>query len=486
MVTEWCMPATGERGAVSAAHPLGAAAGCAMFEMGGNAVDAAIAAQGIICVAMPYAAGLGGDMLALVASGADVLAVSGAGRTPARAPAQYATTGGSSITVPGLVDAWLVLHEQFGQLPLHVVLAPAEQLAADGFAVDPGLAHAVDAQRIRIIEGGGANWTLLNRRAGEKWRQPELSRLLRDIAIVGRAAFYSGEASQAIADAVCDHGGTLTTGDMAAHSTVLSPTLSTAWGDCVLHVQPSPSQGVLLAMAAQWLNDRDGLIHPCRDHVLVETTEAAFQHRDAASRGEALFDEVLDVDVEHSARRGGPRAYLHTAGVATADSTGLVVSSLVSVFDDFGSGVYVPELGIILNNRAGGFTSGLNAPGPSKRPVHTLAPALVQAPNGDCLALATPGADGQVQTLLQVLDRMRYRRESLNHALAASRWRSEDARLLVEDDHDDLGELTRRGHRTSPRKPGDDVFGAVVAAGTAAGGPFAASDWRRSVTTGAV
>ncbi len=102
---------------------------------------------------------------------------------------------------------------------------------------------------------------------------------------------------------------------------------------------------------------------PCalNDHVAIELTQAAFAHRSDVVLGEELLERVLQVDLEKASLRGGPRAYLHTAGVATSDADGRVVSSLVSVFDDFGSCVFVPELGITLNNRAGGFTTGANA-----------------------------------------------------------------------------------------------------------------------------
>ena len=184
---------------------------------------------------------------------------------------------------------------------------------------------------------------------------------------------------------------------------------------------------------------------------------------------------------ERASRRGGPRAYLHTAGVATADRHGMVVSSLISVFDDFGSAVFVPEAGIVLNNRAASFTDGDNAPAPGKRPVHTLAPALLEQGVGSILALATPGADGQVQTLLQVLSHLRYTGQDLALGLAAPRGRSESGQLLIEAGHHATAELRRRGHDVIERAPGDAVFGGVVAAGFTGGAPYAAADWRRAI-----
>ena len=109
------------------------------------------------------------------------------------------------------------------------------------------------------------------------------------------------------------------------------------------------------------------------------------------------------VDFSKASHRGGPRAYLHTAGVAAADADGSVVSSLVSVFDDFGSCVFVPELGITLNNRAGGFTDGRQLRLRRENARYTRSRQRCSPRSTAYSALATPGADGQVQTLLQVL-----------------------------------------------------------------------------------
>lgn len=475
----------GSRGAVSAGSPLAASAATEILARGGNAVDAAIAAQAVICVTMPQAAGLGGDMLALVHADGATTAFNGTGKSPAIEPSSYRTDGGSSVTVPGLVDGWVTAHQAFGGLPMIAVLAPAIRIASEGFWVDAPLASAVAAQRVRITQYGAAAWALLGREEGQLWRQPELASLLNDIAEGGRGGFYAGPAAQAVCAAITAHGGTLSASDFDRHSTDVRVPVQTSWAGSQLNVQPPPTQGTLLAMAAQWLDAAPGVTGPNLQHVLAEVTEAAFAHRDSAGRGESLLAEPLEVDIARAQNRGGPRSYLHTAGVAVADAHGMVVSSLISVFDDFGSGVYVPELGLVLNNRAGGFTSGENSPGPAKRPVHTLAPALLVEPNGDVLAVATPGADGQIQTLLQVIARMRFNSESLESAIAAPRWRSQDGQLLIEEDHGERQDLGERGHRVTERRPGDDLFGAVVAAGIASGRPYAASDWRRTVTTGA-
>lgn len=481
--------ARGPGGAVAAAHPLAVEAGLRVLDAGGSAVDAAVAAQAVVCVVMPQAAGLGGDMLALVRDGAVVHAVNGTGCSPAALTTNPPSSGGGSVTVPGLIDAWLVAHRTWGRLELIEVLTAAIGHAERGIDVEGPLVAAVHAQRGRLLHGGADRWSLLRpaTRPGSTWRQPELAELLSAVAESGRAAFYAGPAAAAIAAAVRRHGGCLSMDDLADHRTLTPEPLTVPWGSGIVHVQPPASQGVLLAMSLRRIAElvTEG-VDLC-DHILVETTEAAFQHRSECARGRRLMGVDLPIDLERAAGRGGPRAYLHTAGVATVDRDGQVVSSLVSVFDDFGSGVYVSELGIVINNRAAGFTDADNAAGPGKRPIHTLAPAmvtsgpLVDGP-GDVFALATPGADGQVQTLLQVLAATG---RTLKEAVSLPRWRSEGGDLLVEEDHPGIEDLRSRGHQVRLRPPGGEEFGAVVAAGTAGRNRFAVADWRRQTAAGA-
>lgn len=487
IVNRLCRSAVGPTGAVSAAHPLASSAALRVLAAGGSAVDAAIAAQAMICVTMPQAAGLGGDMLALVHLDGAVTALMGTGLSATRSPEKYESDGGSAVTVPGIVGAWVDGHARWGTLPLTQILSPAIELADRGYRIDAELATALSAQRARIERRGCDTWPLLELGEGETWRQPELAALLRSIAEHGRGAFYEGPAAAAIAAAIARHGGTLDGGDLLRHETEFKPTVSTPWQGGLLHVQPPATQGTLLAMSARWAEQHASGYHGERlDHVLVEATEAAFAHRDSVAVDDSLLALELEVDADIAGHRGGPRAYLHTAGVATADASGMVVSSLVSVFDDFGSGVYVAELGIVLNNRAAGFTAGANAPAAAKKPVHTLAPAMLIGRGGQPVALATPGADGQVQTLLQVLARHRFEGLQLSAALASPRWRSEGGSLLIERGHPSIPGLREHGHELTIRERGDDVFGAVVVAGLDHGLPFAASDWRRTLSTGAV
>ncbi len=480
--------ALGARGAVATGHPLATAAAVDLLERGGNAVDAAVAAQAVCCVAMPHASGIGGDAVLLIREDAGATGVIGSGRSAASAGPGIATTGGASVTVPGAVQAWVDALDRWGSSDLATCLAPAIALAEDGTRVSRSLTAAVSAQRDRLLVGGAAGWPLLSAAPGDRWLQPELAAALRAIASDGRRGFYDSPLSEAICAASRRSGGLLSSDDLRSHASVVAVPIVVPWAGGGVSVQPPPSQGVLLAMALQWLEreQADGrpLLESNDDHLGIEVTEAAFASRDrCATEGELLLGVPLIVNRDRAGRRGGPRAYLHTTGVAVADADGLVVSSLLSVFDDFGAATFVQQGGFVLNNRGAGFTGAPNHAGPARRPVHTLAPVLYQR-DGHTTALATPGADGQVQTLLQVLLRTR-RGTTLQDAVTAPRWRSEGARVLVGLDHPALPDLRARGHEVVPLDGADDRFGAVVAAGTGPQGCQAVGDWRREVSVGA-
>jgi len=303
----------------------------------------------------------------------------------------------------------------------------------------------------------------------------------------GRASFYEGATATAVSTAAQRDGGSLSVADLSEHRSEIGPPLRTRWAGGTVWVQPPPSQGVLLAMALQWWEQQAAAGRPVQpqeaDHVAVELMAAVFGYRERClADGAALLDVALEVDRERATRRRGPRPYLHTTGIAVADGDGVLVSSLVSVFDDFGSCTYVPEAGFVLNNRAAGFTDPPNDAGPGRRPVHTLAPVMVEH-DGATTALATPGADGQIQTLLQVLCRLRHGAD-LADAIAAPRWRSEEGRLLIERSHPSAAALAERGHDLSVLEDGDNRLGAVVAARSGRSEPVAVGDWRREVATG--
>ena len=479
----------GALGVVACGHPLAASVAIGAFRDGGGAVDAALAAAAALAVLKPEACGLGGDAFLLVrAPDGNVTALNGSGAAGAGVSPPLPRDGAATAAVPGFVAALDDARARFARLPLERLLDPAVSLAGGGFPVDGELLREVADNR-DVLERWAPGFALLSPqlRPGGLLRQPALAGLLQRVGRAGRFSFYEGTCAEAIERAATAAGGSLTAGDLAAHTTVVREPIGASHRGLELTLQPPVSQALLAAMALDAL-ERSGVATPAeRAHTAVEAIEAAFAYRNEVAAGGAerrLLEERLEIDRDRARRRGGPTGGLHTTSVATADASGTVVSMLVSVYDLFGCGVLVPEGGFLLNDRLARCATdpaSPNYPRAGRRPVHTLSPALV----GDgrrSFALTTPGGDGQVQTLVQLIDALAFDGVPLPVALDRPRWRSSEGSLAIEDDYepDVVAELERRGHELVRMPAGSPSFGAAVAAGIDAltGTPFAASDPR--------
>jgi len=464
--------------------------GVETFRAGGGAVDAALATAAALMVLMPEACGLGGDAFMLVRSpSGEIAALNGSGAAGAAVTPPLTAEGAAMAAVPGAVAALCDAHERWGRLPLEQVLSSAVGLAGGGFPIGGGLLRMIGEKR-ELLERGAPGWVFLDPelRRGSLVRQPMLAGLLQRIGRHGARAFYEGHCAEALERAVAAAGGSIAAGDLAEHASVVRDPLQGSFRDFHLTVQPPVSQAALALMALDAL-EHSGATSPAdRAHVLIEGVEEAFRHKhdlgvDGAA--ERLLGEPIQLDPAQPARRrGGPRGGLHTTSVAAAGADGQVVSMLVSIFDLFGCGVLVPGCGFLLNDRLSGCSTNPDSPNaaaPGRRPVHTLSPTIV-SDGTRTFALTTPGGDGQVQTLVQLIDAIATDGANLPRALDRPRWRSSGGRLAIEADYDPelLAELERRGHDLERTEPGDSMFGAAVAAGVdfRTGTPFAASDPR--------
>lgn len=487
-------PVLGARGVVACGHPLASGAALEAFRAGGNAVDAAMAAAAALWVVLPDACGIGGDALLLVrpGDGSETVAFNGAGAAPSAFKPPLAADGGATVAVPGAVAACADVLARFGRLELAQVLAPAIALAEDGFPVGERLLGVREAQRRRLERTAGS-WGLLDPvlLPGARWRQPELARALRAVAERGPDAFYGGQLAEAMATAVQADAGWLIPEDLAAHRTTVRAPVAGRYRDLDLALQPPASQALLALLALRALENHEAADPSQRAHLAVEAIEAAFAHRDEIALPDAperFAGLALELDPERARHRGRPRGASHTTAVATADAEGTIVSGLVTVFHEFGSGVLVSEGGFCLTDRALSFSTdpaSPNAAAPGRKPVHTLSPALLDLGRRS-FALATPGADGQVQTLVQVVQALVDDGLEPPEALAQPRWRSSEGSLELEDDAPTelIAHLRDvRGHRVELHPAGDARFGAAVAVGIdrAMGTLFAVPDPRQEV-----
>ena len=479
----------GTIGSIACGHPLAARVGTDSLVSGGNAVDAAIAAAYALMVVLPEACGIGGDAIFLVSAPEGTRAFNGTGLSPQGFSAPLAADGAATATVPGAVAALELAGQRFGRATREENLAPAIALARHGFPVTEYLLGAIARQRPRL-ERGAPGCELLdpNLRAGSVLRLPALASTLEAISVAGPKAFYVGEVAAAVESTALSEGSSLSALDLAAHETVELPALLVQRHGASVWASPPASQAVLALMALGVLDQESSKAPTVRTHMAVEAIEAAFAFRaDIASPDgvERLLEEVLGVDAERAQRRGGPTQQTHTTTVTSADRDGMVVSMVISLYDEFGCATLVPEFGFFLNNRMLGFDEANDSPNrarPSARPIHTLSPVIVEDATRR-FAVATPGADGQVQTVTQVLDSILGDRMSLTAAVDRPRWRSSDASLIVEGGFaGDVAEgLRGLGHQLDWRPGRDKSFGAVVIAGVEKGceTTFAVADMRR-------
>lgn len=432
-------------GMVAAADHLAAAAGLAMLRQGGSAADAAVAAAGVMAVTGPHLCGLGGDLFALVHAGdGPPTALNASGRAGSGAdPVALRVEGHSampfrrdirSVTVPGAVDGWLTLHQRHGRLDLADVLEPALIYAATGFPVSPLLARAIPL--LDGVDGTDDFFPGRPIRVGDLLRRPGHARALQAIARKGRTGFYQGEFGEALIDL---GRGLFVADDLAAPiAEWVDPLVVRVWDHDVWTIPPN-SQGYLTLLSAAIA---DGLplpaavAEPSWPHLLVEASRAAGHDRPALLHDEADVRPLLETAAVAGRRsmispdataplpapaRGGDTTYL-----CAVDGDRMGVSLIQSNAAGFGSHVFLPGLGIGLQNRGIGFSLEAGHPaeyGPGRRPPHTLSPAMVTRPDGSLRSvLGTMGGDSQPQILLQLLARTLHHRQPPGEAMAAPRW----------------------------------------------------------------
>lgn len=484
---------------VASADQLATSAGVEMFARGGNAVDAAIATNAAIAVVGPHLCGMGGDLFALVHIDGEVHALNSSGRAGSGADANRLRSDGhtsmpfrhhvASVTVPGCVDGWIALHDRFGSLPLDVLLAPAERLAAGGFPASGPLAAMAagldDESRVELSEIAGQAT-----RRGRRVRRPGVALALASIAAGGRKAFYEGIFGEGLIDL---GDGQFTRDDLAtAQSEWVEPLTARAFG-VDLHTVGPNSQGYLVLGGSGLAGRLDIPANPDDAqwaHLLVEAAIAAGRDRpdvlhDRAD-GIALLADIEgrlgEIDPERasgrtSPARDGDTTYLCTAGRA-ADGREMAVSLIQSNAAGFGSHLVEPTTGINLHNRGMGFSLDAGHPaelGPGRRPPHTLAPAIATEPDGQLAAVfGTMGGDAQPQILLQIAARLFHHRESPSRAINAGRWAlrgpetgfdtwtSDTAPTVMIEGHASdewVAGLAAKGHQVAETPIWDSTFG---------------------------
>ncbi|KAI9175375.1 hypothetical protein H9P43_006736 [Blastocladiella emersonii ATCC 22665] len=435
---------------VAASQPLAVHAGIRLLERGANAAEAAVAVAAALNVTEPGSCGIGGDMFCLFYNAKDgtVKAVNGSGRSPAAltqslaqsrhpdAGARLPATSPLSITVPGAVAGWIDTLERFGtgKFPLTDLLAPAIDLAENGFPVSRFSAWqwAKAADRLLAASPNGAEVLLADDEKGGKPRAPRegetmymrgLAATLRRIGELGKAGFYEGPVAEAIVDVVQQCGGVMTLDDLKQHASTFENPISIEYGGVRLWECAPNGQGLVAILALGILEQAHALgIIPTRiedqiaassssdsplpasaAHHLINALRLAFADAQThvadpsvAPRAEIVAQLLSPAHLQRRARElasptaiphGAPRHASGTVYFSVGDADGNACSFIYSNYMGFGHGAVPRGGGFTLQNRGCGFDlrgDGVNAVAPGKRPYHTIIPGML-----------TTGGDGE-------------------------------------------------------------------------------------------
>jgi gamma-glutamyltranspeptidase / glutathione hydrolase len=433
--------ASGSEGMVSSSQPLATEAGADVLEAGGNAIDAAAAVQFALSVVEPHATGIGGGGFMLVHSADEneTHLVNGQIRAPASAePGRFddvdgePSQSGLAVGTPGTPRTLQTALDRWGTLPLSEVVHPAADLAGNGFEIDGELARAINNNYGRMTSAtqeifGDDDGPLSQ---GDTLVQSAFAETLEIIAEEGIGAFYEGPIADDIAATVQAEGGDLTVDDLAGYETTLDEPIESEFAGCRTVAGSGPSSGLTLLQLLRIIDQFD--LSRCEPgsaelyNLIVEASNLAYADRSPnlgdpefvdIPTDELLSDEYLDArrdlitigeanpdigpgqptEFEPENGEAGPMMMEEeeqTTHFTVADGEGNVVSytSTLSLF--FGSGISVPERGIVLANSMTLFSDAPDAPNaiePNKRPVSTMSPAMVFQNGDPLMTVGSPG-----------------------------------------------------------------------------------------------
>jgi gamma-glutamyltranspeptidase/glutathione hydrolase len=483
-------------GMVCTSVPAATEVGIEILKRGGNAVDAAIAANATLGLMEPVSNGVGGDLFAIVYSAKEnkLYGINGSGRSPlglsydamkselAKLHSETIPPRGMlAISVPGTVDAWAELHKKFGKLKLSDDLAPAIKYAEEGFPVTDLIAYywSFGPRLYKGLPGAFLETYTLDGKGhtpgkGDIFKNPDLARTLRLIGEKGGEAFYKGAIADKIDAFMRANGGFLRKADLEKHtSTWVDPVSVNYRGYDVFELPPN-GQGISALQILNILEGFDlramGRNSPETLHTMIEAKKIAWADRakfyadpafakiplagllskSYAAERRKLIDpnhaakQLVAGDPEHGAgapsRRSGGISARGRAGssslidqgdtiyMCTADDEGNMVSLIQSNYRGMGSGIVVPGLGFMFQDRGELFSMDpqhANVYAPGKRPFHTIIPGFVMKDRKPWEAFGVMGGGMQPQGHVQVLTNQIDFDLNVQEAGDASRWQHE-------------------------------------------------------------
>jgi len=483
-------------------HPLATQIALETMKKGGNAIDAAIAANAALGLMEPTGNGIGGDLFAIVwdAKSGKLHGLNASGRSPRSLTLEWFQKQGLEsippygplpVSVPGTVDGWFELHGRFGSLPMSEILKPAVEYARNGHPVHETIQHywEISVERLSEYPGFTEQMTIDGRapEVGELWKNPNLANTLERIGREGRDVFYTGDIARVIGAYMQENGGFLSYEDMASHrSEWVEPVAVNYRGYDVWELPPN-GQGIAALQILNILEQHDvasmGFGSADHVHLFLEAKKLAFEDRARFYADPEWMDVSVDrllsssyarernalIDMQEAADsypHGDPAVLREgdTIYLTTADAEGNMVSLIQSNYRGMGSGMTPPGLGFVLQDRGELFTLEAghpNAYAPGKRPFHTIIPAFITKDGKPWISFGLMGGGMQPQGHAQIVMNLVDFGMGLQEAGDAPRIHhsgsSEPTGDVMEDggivnletgfDYEVVRELMARGHR---------------------------------------
>lgn len=450
----------GLNGMAATSHPLVSQVALDVLKAGGNAVDAAIAANATIGLMEPTGSGIGGDLFAIIwdPKTKKLYGLNASGRAPkgqtlaqlrdaiGRDKGDIPDFGSYSVSVPGAVSGWGAMHEKFGSKPFAGLMAPAVRYAREGFPVTQVIADAMEGYRVRYerlvktgeieeIDNYRATY-LIDGKApieGQVFKNPDLAKTLEKIGQEGPDAFYKGDIARTMDADMKRIGGPLRYRDFAEHTANWVDPMSVNYRGYDVWELPPNGQGIA---ALQMLNmlepyDLKAMGHNSADylHLMAEVKKVVYEDRArfyadpdyyqpnydyllskdyAAERNKLISMDHALKEVDH----GDPKLISgDTIYMTVADKDGMMVSLIQSNYRGMGSGLVPDGLGFIFQDRGALFSldpDHPNAYAPGKRPFHTIIPAFLTKDGVPLMSFGLMGGgmqpQGHVQVVVNLID----------------------------------------------------------------------------------
>ena len=473
-------PVLAEHGMVCTSHPLASQIGLDILKQGGNAIDAAIAANAALGLMEPTGCGVGGDLFAIVwdAKTQKLYGLNGSGRSPksmtldtlkAMGLEKIPAYGPLPVSVPGAVDGWTSLHDKFGSMPLKKILAPAIEYAEEGFPVTELIGYYLGSiDRFSRMGYPNIKETYYDPNGGERpkngdrYRNPALADTYRAIAKKGREGFYEGEVAQTITTFIKEQGGFLSLEDLSSHHSQWVEPVSVNYRGYDVWELPPNGQGIAALQLLNILENKDfsevrwGSEEHL--HLFTEAKKRVFEDRakyyadmdmaevpvEALLSKEYAAENFNELKPYASTYDAGEISAGETIYLTVADKDGNMISLIQSNYRGMGSGMVPPGLGFMLQDRGELFSleEGYNNTyEPGKRPFHTIIPAFITKDGAPLMSFGVMGGDFQPQGHAQIVMNMVDYGMNVQEAGDAPRWDHSGGSSPVTGPSTDKGEV---------------------------------------------